>query len=354
MAELTQTHPLPIPKWSKSKGSFCVSSVEQYEELAASVELTVQQLIQAHNYNTVGNFIRFYESYRKSGETKVENFFRTYNPPITPEHHTCVGLGLELLKKLKFLEKKYPGLKDKFYLVSCEEAIVDVKGYTKADPKIDISEKEHVLVALKIKIGTRYGILLLDPGYHIGRVITIMKDQFYPNTGWFLQSDESQVRKEYCYIFAENSDYIKWIDRVTREGLETTSENIIYVARPYATPVQVTERRNLVYNFRSFLARDTKGHLVAGLYFPIKENVKPVLFYQNGRIKEKFNISLIVSCEREKFERDIINHCNVKMGLSPGTLEIILNKISIIMSDHNFVQQVLDINNKVGGISEDN
>ena len=141
---------------------------------------------------------------------------------------------------------------------------------------------------------------------------------------------------------------------MTREGLETTSENIIYVARPYATPVQVTERRNLVYNFRSFLARDTKGHLVAGLYFPIKENVKPVLFYQNGRIKEKFNISLIVSCEREKFERDIINHCNVKMGLSPGTLEIILNKISIILSDHNFVQQVLDINNKVGGISEDN
>ena len=58
-----------------------------------------------------------------------------------------------------------------------------MKGYTKADPKIDISEKEHVLVALKIKIGARYGILLLDPGYHIGRVITIMKDQFYPNTG---------------------------------------------------------------------------------------------------------------------------------------------------------------------------
>ena len=54
-----ETHPLPIPKWSKSKGSFCVSSVEQYEELAASVELTVQQLIQAHNYNTVGNFIRY-------------------------------------------------------------------------------------------------------------------------------------------------------------------------------------------------------------------------------------------------------------------------------------------------------
>lgn len=51
-------HPLPLPKWGRPKDIFVVDSVEQYEELAATVELTVQQLIQAHNYNTIGNFMR--------------------------------------------------------------------------------------------------------------------------------------------------------------------------------------------------------------------------------------------------------------------------------------------------------
>lgn len=57
-------------------------------------------------------------------------------------------------------------------------------GYIRSDPSILTSEKEHVLVCLKIAIGSRSGVLLLDPGYHIGRVITVMKDQLYPNTGY--------------------------------------------------------------------------------------------------------------------------------------------------------------------------
>jgi hypothetical protein len=49
-------------------------------------------------------------------------------------------------------------------------------------------EKEHVSVCLKIQIGdgtsgTRKGFLLLDPGYNISRVITVMEDKIYPHTG---------------------------------------------------------------------------------------------------------------------------------------------------------------------------
>lgn len=51
----------------------------------------------------------------------MKTFFRNYQPPITPEHHTCVGLGLELLQRLRLLRKKFPDVAGKFYLVSCEE-----------------------------------------------------------------------------------------------------------------------------------------------------------------------------------------------------------------------------------------
>lgn len=39
------------------------------------------------------------------------------------------------------------------------------------------------MVALQIEICGRGGIILLDPGYQIGRVITVMNDQKYPHTG---------------------------------------------------------------------------------------------------------------------------------------------------------------------------
>lgn len=42
------------------------------------------------------------------------------------------------------------------------------------------------MVAMQILIDGRRGVILLDPGYQIGRVVTVMIDQQYPHTGKFL------------------------------------------------------------------------------------------------------------------------------------------------------------------------
>ena len=57
--EWPEGHPLPLPSWGSPKPALYVPSVEQYEDLASNVELTVQQLLQAHNYNSVGNLLRW-------------------------------------------------------------------------------------------------------------------------------------------------------------------------------------------------------------------------------------------------------------------------------------------------------
>ncbi|KAL0275629.1 UNVERIFIED_CONTAM: hypothetical protein PYX00_003427 [Menopon gallinae] len=346
-------HPLPLPRWGRPRETFRVDSVEQYEELAATVELTVQQMIEAHNYNTVGNLVRFYEEFRSSGEGKVRTFFRRYRPPITPEHHTCVGLGLELLQRLRMLHRKFPDVAGKFYLVSCEESIDNFQSYVSADPSTATSEKEHVLVALKISIAGRNGILLLDPGYHVARVITVMADLTYPHTGWFTQSDEPHVRKEYSYAYAENSDYINWVDIETRNKMGRISQSLIYVAKPYLTPVHVTERRNLVYNFRSYLARDTKGHLVAGMYFPVKEGASCVVFFQDGTGKARVTIPLNATV-RTPGEIHAVRTCGAQLGLAPGQLELLIDKVSAIISDKDFLRQMLDINREINVISQEN
>lgn len=66
---------------------------------------------------------RFYKDYIASGETVLERFYHKYQPLITREHHTCVGLGFELLYRLRCLNKRFPGIAGGLYLVSCEEVL---------------------------------------------------------------------------------------------------------------------------------------------------------------------------------------------------------------------------------------
>lgn len=129
-----------------------------------------------------------------------------------------------------------------------------------------------------------------------------MADQKYPHTGWFTQSEEAGCKKEYNYVLCANDpDYVEWHERETRpSALERTQTALIYVARPYLTAIDVTERRNLVYNFRSLLARDTKGHVVAGFYFPIVMDVNNAqmftIFYQTNKGKMRIKLSFSDFC----------------------------------------------------------
>ena len=75
------------------------------------------------------------------------------------------------------------------------------------------------------------------------------------------------MKREYQYTFTGDQKYVLWTSRETRGKTQTVSPHLVYVERPYVSPVDVTERRNLVYDYRSLLARDTKGQLIAGLYF---------------------------------------------------------------------------------------
>ena len=223
-----------------------------------------------------------------------------------------MGLGFELLHRLRGLNKRFPGIASGLYLVSCEETIGDVDSYVGGPPAADSGEKEHVLVCLKIEIAGRRGVMLLDPGYHVARVITVMEDKSYPHTGWFVQSDEPDCKKEYNYFLcASDPDYVEWHERKTRPGaLERIQVALIYVARPYLTAIDVTERRNLVYNFRSLLARDTKGHVTAGIYFPVVLDMNNAqtftIFYQtsNGKKRVKMAFSKFRSSPmvRETFQ----------------------------------------------------
>lgn len=262
------------------------------------IEMTLQRLLEETHYNTVNNFLDFYASFKASKSTDLRAYFQSYTPPINRRHHMCVSLAMEIVHRLS---ESCPQLADHLYLVSCEEAVESIQPYILncKDNAMYNLEKEHSLAAMRINVAGRDGLLILDPGYHVARAVTVMKDQCYPHTGWFTQSEETHVKREYLYkMSALNDDFIEWAERTTRGDQQTHEVSLVYVKAPYRTAVDVTVRRNLVYNFRSLLSRDAKGRVCAGIYFPVAENGADsmfTLFYdgpndQSVKIKAKFSV----------------------------------------------------------------
>lgn len=188
-------------------------------------------------------------------------------------------------------------------------------------------------------------------------------------SGWFTQSDEPHCHKEYQYTLTTDGKYIIWRDRETRSGLESISTAVVYVGRPFLCPVTVTERRNLVYNFRSLLSRDTKGHLIAGIYFKITDNAGEAMdngsfsftaFHQaNGntkRLKVDFNRYLEMQQKSSSDTRidAAINVCGQQLGLPSGRLEAILTSLATLLADDSFRMQLLGINQDITDVACDN
>ncbi|XP_077294383.1 uncharacterized protein LOC143916951 [Arctopsyche grandis] len=283
-------------------------------------------------------------------------FFRRYRPVLRPRRHTCVGLGLELLRRL-------PVPPSAAFLVSCEESIDDIRYYlsdgTGPEAMADTVEKEHVLVAMPIEVEGRRGLTLCDPGYHVARVVTVMQDRCYPHTGWFTQTEDPHCKKEYNYSFnINNPDYVEWAERSTRGNNVKYQTSLIYVGRPFCNAIDVTERRNLVYNFRSLLARDQKGRLVAGIYFPVVlKDAAFTIFYEDKSGKQRIKYMFSMFHDLNSVPNIVLEQivmCNSQMNYEDGELLSLIVKIAETMADTSFISQILSINNEICTLSADN
>lgn len=69
-------HPLPLPCWEDEPiKPYKLKSIREYEILACEIEIRLQKLLEEYNYDTVWNFIQFYENFQRSGCNSVLEFF---------------------------------------------------------------------------------------------------------------------------------------------------------------------------------------------------------------------------------------------------------------------------------------
>lgn len=349
-------YPLPDPRWGRLASSMKFDNVNEYERFVELLSPLLKEQLIEHPYNTVGSFVRFYDSFQKRSKVPLTTFFRTYSPPITAEHHTCVGLGLDLVDRIRKSESilhDFPSVYKHLQLSSCEEDYDEnIQEYILySPPEVEMTFKEHVVATMKISIGERMGVIILDPGYHVSIPVTVMEDRKYPHTGWFDQTRTSKVVKQYNYELTKDRKYVMWDAVETRGGvIKDKPPSLIYFHRNFLNCVDVVERRNLVYPFKVWVARDRRGQLKAGLHFSVQQNGLFTLFYHDEagvRVDCKIPFAYFQQDKERNnlFDKAVIEvEKQVENSCPPCGLHSYLGKIADIMDDEEFTMEAMKIN----------
>ncbi|GBN28429.1 hypothetical protein AVEN_22323-1 [Araneus ventricosus] len=342
------TLPLPEPKWGSEPDHLEFSSLVTFEFFLEELRDILASELESHPYNTVGSFLAFYDAFLKQGLSLTE-FYHNYDPKILPESLSCVGLGCSLMENMKsVLSNCYPGLKSALFLASCEEMVLEIDTYISCSPPSQIlSVKEHVLVVLKVLVEGREGYIVLDPGYHVNIPVIVMSDGLFPNTGWFLLSDTEKSKKEYNYTV--DGSYIQWHVKETRNGKVNSWTNLVYVGRRFLSYVDVSEKRNLVFNFRTIVKRDRKQP-VAGLYCNLEGDERFTFFYYDEsykRVEVKIPFSYFQGKrENNKFE-SAISSCVAQIGFNETYVSQMVEGIVDAYFNPNFMPFVRMLNAEI-------
>lgn len=344
---------LPQPRWAPLKGPpLAFDSTAALEAFLAELGALVAEELRTRHYNTLGNLLHFYRAYREQGGGQsVAGFLRAYPPAVVPDGLSCVGLSLRLCVAVR---RRFPRARP--YLVSCEEWVPDVAAYCRRGPPGGSSVKEHVLVALRVQVGRRGGLVLLEPGYHVGFPIVVMEDGQAPHSGHFVQSHTAKSTKEYCYE-AVGGGYVRWRVTETRTGHTKTWDNVLYVGGAFQSALAYSEKRNLLYDFRTLVARRDGRGPTAGVYCKLDDlNRNPVftLFYAHpgGRCEAKLPFALF-GRRAAGPPPAAVAPCALHIGMGPDQLLALLNGMADLYEDVDFVNQLLDLNRRVDPFEEE-
>lgn len=244
--------------------------------------------------------------------------------------------------------------------MSCEEEVKTLTKYTSKTPPAKTCLIEHVLLCIKVRISGRAGVTLFDPGYHVSQPITVMEDGLSPHTGTIMGSTtRPDVTRTYNYNYlAENPSLIAWdVEEKRNEKARSTITNIIHHEKPFLSSVDIAERRNLVYAFKTLLGRDSNGHLKCGLYFPIRECSKTsvTFFHQvdNTCHQKKVSLTYFLS---EYLSDDEVERAIMVVAAGTGTttedLRGSLVTLAHLLNDFVFVQEVLSLDQEIDNFTD--
>lgn len=356
--------PLPLPEWGCGRPSLVFPTMQDYRRFISRVSTRLRRALALQPYDSVSNFVMFAEEYKASEFSSLQDFYRYYDPPLVSGRYTCVGLAADLASRLADLEGHYPGFKDSIYQVSCEEEVTEDEVadiISTEEPSPSASFKEHVLLCVRIRVEGRAGVVLLDPGYHVPCPVTVMEDGLAPHSGPVeTATARSDVQRIYTYNFPSNSSsYVVWEVEERRGGKSKFTRSLVHVSRPYLSGVDVTERRNLAYPFKTLLGRDAAGKFTAGFYFVIKPSSPSsttVSFFHNvnGEMKhvKKSLDYFLQNEERDDEVEAAVLAVENGVGRGRGDVRATLVTLARLLQDKGFLAELLELNKALETLGE--
>lgn len=354
-------HPIPLPKWGCDRPELKFDDEGQYQEFLNKATSYLQQCLASLPYDTLSNFFVFSTKYVYSRDeySNLKDFFRDYDTPLIPGCFTCVGLALDLSSRLSHMEKMYPGIKDAMYQVSCEETVKNIDEFCTELPPPRSSLIEHVLLCIKIRISGRAGVTLFDPGYHVSQPITVMEDGLAPQSDTIMGSSTRHdvVRTSRYNYLPGSSTIIAWTTREERPGKpDIVTFNRIHPKKPFLSCVDIAERRNLIYGFKSLLGRDSKGQLKWGLYFAVKvcSEASVTFFHQDGDkpVHKKFPMSCFLTEDNAEGLEETLAAVAKGLGRSARSLRTSLRVLANLLSDSEYVRELTTLDEEINSLTQ--
>lgn len=345
-AEACDWKPLSDPIWGERTKPVEFPSLIIFQIFLQELHAILEAELEGRPYNTIGNFLEFYKHFR-SQDAPFWEFYHHYDAEILPESLSCVGLACCLIDTIMNSSLGYvcPELKTALFLASSEEMVMDIDMYCSCSPPSSaFVVKEHVLVALKVLVEGRSGVVILDPGYHVNIPVVVMSDCMYPHTGWFVLSETPKVKREYRYII--EGDFIQWAVRETRNNKTKCWKNLIYIKQRFLSHISVSEKRNLVFNFRTLVVRN-KREPVAGLYCNLEGDEKFTLFYQDNvgkRVEVKIPFKYFYSERTNNQFESAIADCANQVRYNTTLLSDLITQIIDAYFDPDFMPYVQEVN----------
>lgn len=347
--------PLPRAQWTAPLPYIALNEL-QYTILKKQVTKVLHLVLNVLHYDSVSNFIIFYDKYRQ-GPLSLKKFFDSYDPPLVNGKLTCVGQSLTLVRLIKKLDDTFPGIKNSTSILSCQESVEapEILKVTSVEGPYALEnisgEKEHVVVGVRFKIGDREGIMIADPGYHLGTVVTIMKDKKSPHTGLFALHNTFMSIKLHNYTFnLRNDNYIEWFEEDYRKKSYKAQTSLIYAERPFINSIAVTEKRNLAYTFKSWLKRDPKGNVMAGIYFPLNPKFEEATFTVIIGFRAKVKFLFQDFLDIRDLPEDLLvifDLLSKTMDCSKILLLTTIRQLAIVMSDKEFIEDIIILNSEI-------
>lgn len=243
--------------------------------------------------------------------------------------------------------------------MSCQDDIKNLEWYCSLGaPPLERCVKDHVLLCVKVRVAGRPGVLLLDPAFHVMHPITVMQDGLAPQSGAIRSSTtRAGVHRTFHYRFVpDNPAFVLWEVVEKREGQPVKKcPCLIYVCKPYLSSVDIAERCNLVFHFKTLLKRDSHGQLTSGLYFRVLDGYQTTItfFHQVDGVMRHVKHPLhyfLKEAEQEEAVEAAVAAVAAATDRTTGDLRASLVTLAHLLHDEDLVQQMHALNDAIHDI----